>query len=119
VSAKTAGRYDIQMRTNETFSMQLVYKDRNKLPIDITGYTAHMQVRNKPGGNVLILDSNNVGNSITVDGPNGVVNVEFGVDNMLGVTAQKGAYDLALIDPADKPAVVVEGTVAIIKGVTR
>lgn len=118
MSEKTAGRLDIQMRTNETFRLHLTYKDANNLPIDLTGWTAKMQVRDKPGGAVLILDSAAPNNSVTITGIDGTVDVEFAMTSMLAVTASRGVYDVALTDPAGLVDVIVEGTVMFVDGVT-
>lgn len=117
MSEKTAGRLDLQMRTNETFRLHLTYKDANNLAIDLTGYTAKMQVRDKPAG-ILILDSAAPNNSVTITGIDGKIDVEFAVTSMLPVTAARGAYDVAIVDPAGIVDVIVEGTVMFVDGVT-
>jgi hypothetical protein len=108
------------MRTNETFHLDLKYRDSNGLPIDITDFTAKMQVRDKAGGAVVILDSEGPGSSVVIDGPRGKIDVYFPLATMLAVTAKKGFYDLVLTGPPPEERVdaLIEGTVAFEKGVT-
>ena len=119
--SKTAGRHDLTMRTNETFHLDLKYRDSNGLPIDITNYTAQMQVRDKAGGSEVILDTEGPGNSVVIDGPHGKIDVYFPLSTMLAVTAKKGFYDLVLTSPPPEERVdaLIEGTVAFEKGVTK
>lgn len=118
MSEKTAGREDLQMRTNETFILHLEYTDPNDLPIDLTGYTVRMQVRNKPGGTV-ILDSDDAGGSTVIDGPMGQIDVAFSLPTMLAVTADQGVYDVAMTAADGRVDVLVEGTVKFVEGITR
>jgi hypothetical protein len=48
-----AGIYNfiIEQGTTHTFTIQ--YKDSNNNPVDLTGYTGRMQIRNAPKGNIL------------------------------------------------------------------
>ena len=37
----------------DSFELQLEYQDEDKNPIDITGYTIRMEIKDKPGGRIL------------------------------------------------------------------
>lgn len=117
MSEKTAGRHDLQMRNNETFVLHLTYKDPNGLPVDLTDHAVRMQVRDKANGTVL-LDSDNTGAAVITDPLEGKIDVTFPRSDMLTVSAPIGVYDLALITPTAQVDVLIEGTVAFIKGVT-
>ena len=117
MSEKTAGRHDLQMRDNETFVLHLTYRDPNGLPVDLTGHTVRMQVRDKAGGTVL-LDSDDSGTAVIADPLEGKIDVTFPRSDMLAVTARIGVYDLALVSPTAQVDVLIEGTVAFIRGVT-
>lgn len=117
MSNKTAARYDLEMRNNETFVFRLEYVDANDLPIDLTGATVRMQVRNKPRGTV-ILDSAGVGGSTSIDGPAGKIEVIFDAPTMIAVTAPSGVYDVALTAADGTIDVILEGAVKFAPGVT-
>lgn len=54
-----AGKLNITIQQHGTFRKRLVYKNRVKRPIDLTGYGAHMQIRDAAGTLVADLSTDN------------------------------------------------------------
>lgn len=50
-----AGKYSFTIEQGSTVDFEIVYKDSNGDPIDLTGYQARMQLRPSPGSDVLYL----------------------------------------------------------------
>ena len=48
-----AGIYNFTIEQGTTHTFRVDYKDSNNEPVDLTGYTARMQIRNAPKGNTL------------------------------------------------------------------
>jgi hypothetical protein len=48
-----SGKYSFVIEQGATTDFQIVYKDSNGSPIDLTGYTAAMQIRDSQGGSTL------------------------------------------------------------------
>ena len=71
----TAGIYNFLMDIGSTYTVQLVYNDPNGDPIDLTGYTAKMQLRLKYGATTAALTLTTGGGGIVIDGPNGTINI--------------------------------------------
>jgi hypothetical protein len=40
-----AGRYSFTIEQGTTFQLELIYKDSNQTPVDLTGYSGRMQLR--------------------------------------------------------------------------
>ena len=114
----TAARYNIQIRDNETFSLALTYKDSNGIVIDLTGYTARMQVRDKAGGTIL-LDTDTAPSSAVITGSEGRIDVTYAFAHVNAITAHRGVYDLALTAPGGVVDVLLEGSVGFVRGVTE
>lgn len=77
--------------------MQVKYLNPDRTPVDITGYTARMQVRD-PYDSSLMLDLSS-GDGLTVDGPNGTVLVEITAAQTKTLT-KKGVYSLEIVNGA-------------------
>ena len=41
----SAGRYSFTIEQGTTFQLELIYKDSNQTPINLTGYSGRMQLR--------------------------------------------------------------------------
>ena len=41
----SAGRYSFTIEQGTTFQLELIYKDSNQTPINLTGYSGRMQIR--------------------------------------------------------------------------
>lgn len=82
---------DLLFPVQETpFTLPFTWKDSNGDPIDLTGYTAAMQVRPRYDADPIIdLDNS----SFTIDGPNGEVTLSVSAAD-LTVAAQSGVYDV-------------------------
>ena len=116
----------------ETYNLEVAYAspsadpDAPSEPIDLTGCTARMQMREKYGSPVL-LEANTENGGIDIDGPAGVINVlltdvqtdALGVKE--GSTRPRTAalYDLEIVFPSGTVRRVVQGAVEIDPNITR
>lgn len=76
-----------------TKDVQLLEAD-GTTPVDLTGYTARMQVRATPDASTKILDLSSENGRITIDGPNGTVTVTIPAAQL---TEGPGGLDLSSI----------------------
>jgi len=90
-------------------------------PIDLTGYTAKMQIRGKIKDDVTILDltTTNGGIAITVTEDMTTLSLYASALATSVITASKGIYDLELIDTSGDVYRLMQGTVTISQEVTR
>lgn len=110
-------KYDLEIDRGETFSPELTWLDENELPIDVTGYTAKMQLRSKERGHFVVELSTENGR-ITLGGATGVIrlNLESTVTRRIDWT--RGEYDLFLIAPGGQVERLIAGNVKVAKAVT-
>ena len=109
------GTYNITLYQGATFTRQLIWKDENDALVDLTSYTARMQIRKKIDGDLLeTLTTENGG--ITLGGAAGTI------DLLISATAtalidNNGIYDLELITGSTVTR-LVKGSVTLDREVT-
>ena len=84
-------------------------------PVDLTGYTASMQIRPYPGSGVLLYDASA---DIALGGTAGTVTLTIPAVNTANFTWWTGVYDLLLIDPSGYVTRLLNGSVSVCPGVT-
>ena len=117
---------DITIQQGATFDITLTWQDANGTPIDLTGYTARMQIReNIEDANfvVEITTTPTASGSIVLGGAAGTIQLIIPSDVTTGFTTwDEGVYDLEMISDAGPPEVVrrlLEGCVVVTPEVTR
>jgi hypothetical protein len=93
-----AGTYNITADQGATFTRQLTWKDSAGSAVDLTSYTARMQLRSSvdaAGAAVLELTTEN--NRIVLGGTAGTISLSVPAAAMGSVAADTYAYDLELV----------------------
>ena len=94
----TAGIYNFIMDQGSTYTVQMVYQDPNGNPINLTGYTAKMQLRLQYGDPVAALTLTTGGGGIVIDPLIGTINITATDEQTLALEPTFYVYDLDLID---------------------
>lgn len=115
----TAGRRDITIEQGATFTYNLIWKDSDGSPIDLTGYTARMQVRKNYNTSDTLLDLTTENGAITLGGSLGTIAVVGAADDTSAIDARTGVYDLELVSAGGTVTRLIEGKVTINPEVTR
>ena len=112
-----AGIYNFTLDQGSTWTLQVVYNDSNGNPVNLTGYTAEMQVRRKfdSENSVLTLSTSNGG--ITIVGATGTLNL-LATDEQANIDAGLYVYDLELSIGGARSR-LIQGTVTVSGEVTR
>ena len=114
-----AGIYNIVADQGATFTRQLTWKDTAGSAVNLTGYTARMQLRSAvdaTGAAVLELTTGN--NRIVLGGTAGTINLTVAATAMAAVEADTYVYDLELVDGSVVTR-LVQGTFELRGEVTR
>lgn len=96
-----------------------VYNPDGVTPVDLTGYTARMQAREKIDDDDPFLELTTANSRITIDGPAGLVTLIFPAATTAALTKYSGFYDLELVNGAGKVERLIYGTFVIRREVTR
>lgn len=90
---------DLVIKQGSTYRQEFVYKDDDNEIVDLTGYTARMQIRPDVESETIIADLTTENDGITIDGPNGSIELFISHTDTAGMTPTKNAgYDLEIVD---------------------
>jgi len=115
MAAKT---YNISAEQGATFERSILYTDIAGTPIDLTGFTAAMQVRDKAETSVFVLELTTGNSMIALGGALGTIVLTVAAANMINVPAGRFVYDLELYDGANTKR-LIEGSFNVKAEVTR
>jgi hypothetical protein len=101
-----------------TWSLALTWNDDDGDPINLTGYTARMQVRITYGAAATILSLAN-GSGITLGGAAGTITLSVAATTTATVNSGTYVYDLELQSGGGEVTRLVEGTLEVTPEVTR
>lgn len=79
----------------DTLNLNVLYKDPDGLPIDLTGYAASLEVKDKPGGRILCATAS-VGDGITITSASGSIDISLSPSKTRKFTVPRAAYQLQL-----------------------
>lgn len=113
-----AGQKNFEVDQNATFSFILEYKDDNGNAIDLSGASAKMQIRDTKGGNKLAVTLTSPSGGITIDGPNGKLNVKLTPTQTNKLFFPKSSYDIMVVDSNSNKIKLLEGFMTLNRSVT-
>jgi len=128
----SAGRYSFTIEQGTTFQLELIYKDSNLTPVNLTGYSGRMQIRPTVDSNTVYLtlssSLNADGTGLNFSGSSGTNPLSSGsigiyisscTSSLLNFT--NAYYDLEIYSGSNCPYTVrlIEGQVQLSKEVTR
>ena len=105
-----AGNYSILIEQGADWSRTVAWKNPDGTPIDLTGYTAAMQVRD---GQTLLATP-----TTTVSGPAGTITLAIPATTTATLPAATAKYDLFMTDPGGAVTRLLAGTISIIPRTT-
>ncbi len=88
---------------------------QQQLPVDLTGYTATLQIRPFPLATTILYDASS---NITLGGPTGIITITIPAATTGGFTWYAGVYDLLLTNPAGTTYRFTQGDVTVSAGVS-
>ena len=113
-----AGQKNFEVDHNATFTFIVEYKDDNNLPINLTGASAKMQVRDSKGGQKLAFSLTSPGGGITIDPLLGKLTIKITPTQTNKMFYPKSEYDIMITDSNANKIKLLEGYMTLSRSVT-
>lgn len=114
----SAGTYNIVCEQGATFTRVITWRDSNNNPINLTTYTARMQVRDHYSATTTALSLTTENGGITLGGALGTVTLLASATTTAALVPDEYVYDLELINGSTVTR-LIEGTFVVSPEVTR
>lgn len=115
-----AAKLDLLIEQGSTFKLSLAVKSGvPPTPVNLTGYSARMQVRSDPKSESAILSLSSDTTGILIDPIAGTINIEVPATVTSGIIQTSGVYDLEIESASGEVTRLVKGKVKIDPEVTR
>jgi hypothetical protein len=113
-----ATTYDILIEQGATYSQVITYKD-NGVAVNLTGYTARMQVRATLESASTLVELTTENSRIALGGTAGTITLTIAAADTAALTSGRGVYDLELVSGSGIVTRLLQGAVTISRNVTR
>jgi hypothetical protein len=113
-----AGQKNFEVDQNTTFSFIVEYKDNNGLPIDLTGASAKLQVRDTKGGSKLAFTLTSPAGGITITPLLGKLTIKMTPTQTSKLFYPKSSYDIMITDSNTNKIKLLEGFITLSRSVT-
>jgi hypothetical protein len=113
----TPGRYNMKVYQGSTFSLAPQWKIDGTY-VDVTGYTAAMDVKNSASSETTIVVLSSDNGRITVGTTDGKFTLNLSAATTTGLAAGQYVYDLEVTSPGGVVTRLLEGGFTVYEGVT-
>lgn len=110
----------------DNFQLSVTYKDPSGSPINLTGYSALFEVRDKPGGKILsasaryvpaLVPNPEIIDGITIDQVNGKLDIDISSSKTKNFNLPKSAYQLQITNSSGTKTTLLSGWFDVQAGV--
>lgn len=112
-------RHDITVNQGASFKLNVQALNPDRSIMDLTGYSARMQIRETPPDTDILMEATTTAGTITVNSPGGIVMVNVGADITAPMVWNSGYYDLEIYNSPTNVIRLVEGFASLSQEVTR
>jgi len=113
----TPGKYNMICPQGSTFAKQLTYAIDGD-PVDLTTYTARMQVREKHTSKIAVVSLTTENGGIVLGDDEGTINLYIPDEETSTISAKNYVYDLELVSSGEVYR-ILEGKFVVTPEVTR
>jgi hypothetical protein len=92
-----ASKYNIKLDQGSDYALSITYKDPAGNTVDLTGYTARMDVRQTYSTPTKIISLTTENGRIELGGANGTINLSIDAANTANLPISNAVYDLELV----------------------
>ena len=102
-----SNNYSMTIEQGSTFNLSLVIKDSANVPLDLSGYSARMQIRPTTGSALLVLEV--ASDNLSIIPSAGMVNIKIPASITATLPPSINSYDLELTSPTGDVMKVIKG----------
>lgn len=113
-----ANLYNVTIDQGSDWYLTVTYKNPNGTPINLTGYTAALQLRSLPESPTAVL-SLSTGSGITITGATGVADIHATATQTRAIDEGTYYYDLEITSSSNIVTRLVQGQAVVTPEVTR
>jgi hypothetical protein len=113
-----ATTYDILIEQGATYSQVITYKEAG-VAVNLTGYTARMQVRATLESASTLVELTTANSRIALGGTAGTITLSISATETAALTSGRGVYDLELVSGSGIVTRLLQGVATISRNVTR
>lgn len=115
-----ASKLKLEINQGATFRQRLTWMTGTPAtPVDLTGYTARMQVREEIAAAAVLVELTTENDGITLGGATGTVDLYISAVATAAFAWESGVYDIEMVAPNGDVKRLVAGSVAVSPEVTR
>jgi zona occludens toxin (predicted ATPase) len=114
-----AAQYDFEIEQGATLLKPIVWKDSTGAAVNLTGYTAKMQVRQSTSSDEVLLELSNTNGKLTITPLTGTVTMVFSAATTADIDWKRGKYDLELTAADGTVTRLIEGEITVSREITR
>lgn len=111
--------YNITITQGDTLSRVLTWTSNAKVPNNLTGYTAKMQVRETVDSQDFLLELSTENGRITLGGALGTITLSVSAATMAQILPGQYVYDLEIVSGGGQKTTLVGGNFKVKAQVTR
>lgn len=112
------GKFNIMLYENATYRHRLTYLNPDNTPVDLTGCTALMQVRDAAGAPVL-LELSTTNGMIELGGVSGTIDIVISQPVIDGLAKTTAKHDFLLTQSNGDIMRLFEGYLSVLPGITQ
>jgi len=114
-----AAVYNIEIEQGSTWSQEVIWKNNDNSPVNVTGYSASMQIRTTIASPTSLMDLTSANSKIVVGGVNGKFTITITAAEAAALSWVTAVYDLEIISPGGTVIRILKGSVTVDPEVTR
>lgn len=114
-----AANYDFEIEQGSDLLKPFVWKDSTGTPVDLSNYTAKLQVRRSASSPDVLFEMSTANGRISIIPSTGKVILIFKSTDTSPLTWKQGKYDLDLISAAGTVKRLLQGSITISPEITR
>lgn len=115
----SAATYNFEIEQGTSLNKSVVWKDSTGAAVNLTGYTARMQIRETVDSDSVLLELSTTNGKISITPTQGKINLEFDPGDTSGEWWTRGRYDLEMTSGDGFVTRLLKGKVTLSKEVTR